>query len=227
MLYLKMEGVIFDFNGTLLLDDPINSLSWKKYAKRKFNYDLTDADYHKYNGTPGETWIEGITEGKITGEEAIKCREEKEEQYREDLRNAEIDLIKGAKEFFNELKNNNIPFTIATSADKKNIELFFEKFGLNKWFDFDKCAFTDGTFKGKPNPDIYLIAAKKIGVDIKKCIVFEDTKSGVKSGYTAGAKVIGMLAGRKAEDIWKFEKVVDVINDFTEVSIEKLNKLFN
>ena len=222
-----MEGVIFDFNGTLLLDDPINSLSWKKYAKRKFNYDLTDAEYHKYNGTPGETWIEGITEGKITGEEAIKCREEKEEQYREDLRNAEIDLIKGAKEFFNELKNNNIPFTIATSADKKNIELFFEKFGLNKWFDFDKCAFTDGTFKGKPNPDIYLIAAKKIGVDIKKCIVFEDTKSGVKSGYTAGAKVIGMLAGRKAEDIWKFEKVVDVINDFTEVSIEKLNKLFN
>ena len=222
-----MEGVIFDFNGTLLLDDPINSLSWKKYAKRKFNYDLTDADYHKYNGTPGETWIEGITEGKITGEEAIKCREEKEEQYREDLRNAEIDLIKGAKEFFNELKNNNIPFTIATSADKKNIELFFEKFGLNKWFDFDKCAFTDGTFKGKPNPDVYLIAAKKIGVDIKKCIVFEDTKSGVKSGYTAGAKVIGMLAGRKAEDIWKFEKVVDVINDFTEVSIEKLNKLFN
>ena len=222
-----MEGVIFDFNGTLLLDDPINSLSWKKYAKRKFNYDLTDADYHKYNGTPGETWIEGITEGKITGEEAIKCREEKEEQYREDLRNAEIDLIKGAKEFFNELKNNNIPFTIATSADKKNIELFFEKFGLNKWFDFDKCAFTDGTFKGKPNPDIYLIAAKKIGVDIKKCIVFEDTKSGVKSGYTAGAKVIGMLAGRKAEDILKFEKVVDVINDFTEVNIEKLNKLFN
>jgi HAD superfamily hydrolase (TIGR01509 family) len=222
-----MEGVIFDFNGTLLLDDPINSLSWKKYAKRKFNYDLTDADYHKYNGTPGETWIEGITEGKITGEEAIKCREEKEEQYREDLSNAEIDLIKGAKEFFNELKNNNIPFTIATSADKKNIELFFEKFGLNKWFDFDKCAFTDGTFKGKPNPDIYLIAAKKIGVDIKKCIVFEDTKSGVKSGYTAGAKVIGMLAGRKAEDVWKFEKVVDVINDFTEVSIEKLNKLFN
>ena len=222
-----MEGVIFDFNGTLLLDDPINSLSWKKYAKRKFNYDLTDADYHKYNGTPGETWIEGITEGKITGEEAIKCREEKEEQYREDLRNAEIDLIKGAKEFFNELKNNNIPFTIATSADKKNIELFFEKFGLNKWFDFDKCAFTDGTFKGKPNPDIYLIAAKKIGVDIKKCIVFEDTKSGVKSGYTAGAKVIGMLAGRKAEDIWKFEKVVDVINDFTEVNIQKLKKLFN
>ena len=94
--------------------------------------------------------------------------QEKKEQYREDLRNAEIDLIKGAKEFFNELKNNNIPFTIATSADKKNIELFFEKFGLNKWFDFDKCAFTDGTFKGKPNPDIYLIAAKKIGVDIKK-----------------------------------------------------------
>ena len=71
------------------------------------------------------------------------------------------------------------------------------------------------------------VHAKKLGVDIKKCVVFEDTKSGVKSAYTAGAKVIGMRAGRKAEDIWKFEKVVDVIDDFTEVSIEKLNKLFN
>ena len=43
-----MEGIIFDFNGTLLLDDPINILSWKKYAKRKFNYNLTDEEYHKY-----------------------------------------------------------------------------------------------------------------------------------------------------------------------------------
>ena len=221
-----MEGVIFDFNGTLLLDDPINMISWKKYAKRKFNYDLTDAEYHKYNGTPGETWIEGITKGQVTGDLAIKYREEKEDQYREDLRDADIDLIKGAKEFFDELNKNNIPFTIATSSNKQNVELYFEKFGLNKWFEFEKIAFTDGTFKGKPNPDIYLIAAKKIGVDIKKCVVFEDTKSGVKSGYSAGAKVIGMIAGRKAEDIWKYEKVVDVINDFTEVTIDKLNDLF-
>ena len=86
--------------------------------------------------------------------------------------------------------------------------------------------FTDGTFKGKPSPEIYLNAAKKLGVDIKKCVVFEDTKSGVKSGYSAGAKVIGMTAGRPAEDIWKFEKVVKVINDFTEVTVEGLKELF-
>ena len=177
-----MEGIIFDFNGTLLLDDPINILSWKKYAKRKFNYNLTDAEYHKYNGTPGEAWIEGITKGQVTGEAAIKCREEKEDQYREDLKDADIDLIKGAKEFFDELKKNKIPFTIATSSNKQNVELYFEKFGLNKWFEFDKISYTDGTFRGKPNPDIYLIAAKKLGVDIKKCVVFEDTRSGVKSG---------------------------------------------
>ena len=221
-----MEAIIFDFNGTLILDDTINMVAWKKYAKRKFNYDLTDEEYHKYNGTPGEAWIEGITKGKVTGDLAIKYREEKEDQYREELRNADIDFIKGAKDFFNELKKNKIPFTIATSSNRKNVDLYFEKFGLNQWFELDKMAFTDGTFKGKPNPDIYLIAAKKIGVDIKKCVVFEDTKSGVKAGYTAGAKVIGMIAGRKKEDILKYEKVEDAINDFTEVSIEKLNALF-
>ena len=74
----------------------------EKYAKRKFNYDLTDEEYHKYNGTPGETWFEGITKGKIIGEEEIKCREEKEQQYRADLFNADIYLIKSSKVFFNE-----------------------------------------------------------------------------------------------------------------------------
>jgi HAD superfamily hydrolase (TIGR01509 family) len=221
-----MEGVIFDFNGTLLLDDEINIVAWKKYAKRKLNINMTDEDYYKYNGTPGESWIVGLTDGKITGQEAVKCRIEKEEQYREELKDADIDLIKGAKDFFDKLKEAKIPFTIATSSDEPNVRLYFKKFGLEKWFDFNKCVFTDGTLKGKPNPDIYLKAAEKIGVDIKKCIVFEDTRSGVKAGYNAGAQVIGMTAGKPAEQIWKFEKVVDVINDFTEVTIEKLNKFF-
>ena len=135
-------------------------------------------------------------------------------------------MIKGAKNFFEELKKNKIPYTIATSSNKLNVELYFEKFGLSQWFDFDKITFTDGTFKGKPNPDIYLIAAKKLGVDIKKCIVFEDTKNGVKSAYTAGATVIGMTSGKPSDEVWKYEKVVDVINDFTEVNIDKLNNLF-
>ena len=221
-----MEGVIFDFNGTLILDDPINIISWKKYAKRAFNYDLTDEEYHRYNGTPGESWITGITNGQITGELATNCRIAKESQYREDLSEADIDLVKGAKELFDKLKENNIPFTIATSSDRENVILYFKKFGLDKWFDFNKCMFTDGTFKGKPSPEIYLNAAKKIGVDIKKCVVFEDTRSGVKSGYSAGAKVIGMTAGRPAEEVMKFEKVEYVIDDFSEITIEKLNKLF-
>ena len=67
---------------------------------------------------------------------------------------------------------------------------------------------------------------KKIGVNIKKCIVFEDTKSGVKSAFTANAKVIGMTAGRNADNIWKFEKVVNVINDFSEIDVDKLNDLY-
>jgi len=221
-----MEGVIFDFNGTLILDDPINIIAWKKYAKRAFNYDLTDDEYHKYNGTPGESWIKGITKGQVTGELATNCRIAKERTYREELTDSDIDLIKGAKELFDKLKENNIPFTIATSSDRENVLLYFKKFGLDKWFDFNKCMFTDGTFKGKPSPEIYLNAAKKIGVDINKCIVFEDTRSGVKSGYSAGAKVIGMTAGRPAEEIMKFEKVEFVIDDFSEITIEKLNKLF-
>ena len=222
-----MKGVIFDFNGTLLLDDEINKIAWKTYAKEKLNIIMTDEDYYKYNGTPGENWIVGLTKGQITGEDAVKHRIGKEGQYRKELKDANIDLIKGAKDFFEKLKEANIPFTIATSSDGPNVQLYFEKFNLNKWFDLSKCVYTDGTFKGKPNPDIYLKAAEKIGVDIKDCVVFEDTKSGAQAGFNAGAKVIGMTAGKSAEEVMKFGTVIDVINDFTEITIEKLNKLFN
>ena len=47
-----MEGIIFDFNGTLILDDPISIIALKKDTKRSFNYDITDDEYHKYKGIP-------------------------------------------------------------------------------------------------------------------------------------------------------------------------------
>ena len=103
-----MKGVIFDFNGTLLLDDEINKIAWKTYAKEKLNIIMTDEDYYKYNGTPGENWIVGLTKGQITGEDAVKHRIGKEGQYRKELKDANIDLIKGAKEFFEKLKEANI-----------------------------------------------------------------------------------------------------------------------
>ena len=106
-------------------------------------------------------WNYKRSNNKITGELATNCRIAKERQYREDLKDADIDLIKGAKELFDKLKEKKIPFTIATSSDKDNVILYFKKFGLDKWFDFNKCMFTDGTFKGKPSPEIYLNAAKE------------------------------------------------------------------
>lgn len=221
-----MEGVIFDFNGTLLFDDEINMLSWKAYSNKKFNYPLTTEEYYHLNGTPGETWIKYITKGNVSEEDATKFTFEKEATYREEIMKSNLELAKGVIDLFKKLKEAKIPFTIATSSCKDNVDTFFKKFKLNEWFDYNKVVYFDGTFNGKPAPDIYLIAAKKIGVDIKKCIVFEDTKSGVKSGYSSGAKVIGVASSKKVEEVWKFEKVEDVITDYTGITIEKLNKLF-
>ena len=155
----------------------------------------------------------------MPGKEASKCREEKEQQYREDLRDAEIDLIKGAKDLFNELKKNNIPFTIATSADKENIELFFEKFKLNQWFDLNKCAYTDGTFKGKPNPDIYLKACEMLGVDPAKTIGVEDSVNGTISSFDAGLYTVMVVDLVPPNDITRAHthQIYDVITRIEEL----------
>ena len=221
-----MEGVIFDFNGTLIFDDEINMQSWKEFAKKKYNYPMTTEEYYHLNGTPGETWINYLTKGTVSPQEETEHTFEKEATYREMIMNSNIQLAKGVIPLFEKLKEANIPFTIATSSCKDNVDTFFKKFELSKWFDYNKVVYFNGEFNGKPAPDIYIIAAKKIGVDIKKCVIFEDTKSGVKAGYSAGAKVIGVASSKKPEEVWKFEKVEDVIQDYTGITIEKLKKLF-
>jgi beta-phosphoglucomutase-like phosphatase (HAD superfamily) len=90
-------------------------------------------------------------------------------------------------------KENNIPVTIATSSEITNPRFFIKEFDLKKWLDISKIIFDDGTFKGKPEPDIYIKAAKAakaIGIPIEECLVFEDAVSGITSARKA---VIGKI----------------------------------
>lgn len=69
--------------------------------------------------------------------------------------------------------------TIATATVKENVEFYFDVFHLDQWFDFDKVTFDDGSFPGKPAPDIFLIASEKLGLRPEECLVIEDAFSGL------------------------------------------------
>ena len=150
--------------------------------------------------------------------------EKKENLYKELLSKSNLQLAEGSIEFFEYLKNHNIKFTIATSSGIENVSFFIKKYNLEKWFDIEKIVYNDFTFKGKPNPDIYFIAAKKIGVDIKNCIIFEDSQNGIISGEKSGAyKVIGITSSISKENILKMNGCVYAIENYKNFDYSVLN----
>ena len=99
-------------------------------------------------------------------------------------------LCDGAPELLDFLKENGIPYCLATGSGLDNVSFYMENMGLGRWFDMSNIVYADGSFKGKPEPDAYILAAKKIGLSPSECIVFEDGTSGMVAARRAEAGAV-------------------------------------
>lgn len=195
---MSTKGILFDFNGTMFYDEEFQTASWKAFLQSKLGREISDDEMQNYvHGRNAEATFAYFFRREVSRDETAALEEEKEIIYRSLCLAApeKFRLAEGLPQFLDELGKQSVPFTIATASSLNNVKFFFEHLQLNRWFDPDKVVFNDGTFPGKPEPDIYLKASEKIGVDIRKCIVFEDARSGIKAAYRAGAgKIIGVAS---------------------------------
>lgn len=122
-------------------------------------------------------------------------------------------LVDGLEGYLDYLKANNIPVAIATSASDSSILFYIEKFHLDKWFSKDCIVNTDSTMKSKPAPDIYLRAAKKINLNPKDIIVYEDAPNGVMAAFNAG---VGKIIGVNDEKLRSISGVDTIIFNYNE-----------
>lgn len=217
---MKYSGIIFDFNGTLFFDSDKHEESWRIFSKKLRGNSLNDEELQKVmHGRTNKSLIEYLLGNPIDDEKLFQLSEEKEQIYREmcikDKTN--FKLAPGAIELLDYLKEKQIPYTIATASGKTNLLFYMENLNLNKWFDLNKIVFDDGSILGKPEPDIYLKAAAKIGIKAEKCIVVEDAISGIESAYRANiGKIIAISPKSKHKNLKKLKGVDCVISDFKE-----------
>lgn len=133
----------------------------------------------------------------------------------------DIKLKNGVKEFLDFLKSLNIKIALATSNSMNLLEATLKNNGIYEYFD--SITLTDEVSVGKHEPDVYLLAAKKLGVDPKNCLVFEDIIQAVIGAKKAGMKVIAVEDTRSLSDKDKLLEASDeFITDFSEL----LNKNF-
>ena len=216
-----MKGIIFDFNGTLFWDSKLHYDAWREFSKELRGYEFTDEEMrNKMFGHTNSDIIEYAIGRKPSPAMVEKYAEEKEALYRKRclLDKENFKLAPGAADFLDFLKENNIPRTIATMSEWSNVEFYIREFRLEKWFDIDKIVYSDGTIPGKPAPDIFLIAAKKINLNPKDCLVIEDALAGIKSARTAGIGKIYAIASLEPDEFYQnIDGVEKIIHNFDEI----------
>ena len=183
------NGLIFDFNGVLLWDDQIQRDSWRTFAWQLCQRPLSDEEIDIHiHGRNGQYTLEYLLGEPVNPKKSAELTEQKEALYREKCLNIDGDfkLSPGAPELLDDLVKLEIPLTIATASNRKNVDFFVEHLNLERWFEIEKIVFDDGKIPGKPAPDLYLSAAKKLNLPPQACVVIEDSRSGIQAAHAAG-----------------------------------------
>lgn len=219
-----VKGIIFDFNGTLYWDSQLHYDAWKEFSAILRGVPFTNEEMRdKMFGHTNEDIIEYAIGRKPTKEMVEKYAKEKESLYRKRCLQdrSSFKLAPGAVEFLDFLKANNVPRTIATMSEWDNVEFYIKEFELERWFDLDKIVFSDGKIPGKPAPDIFLIAAEKIGLNPKDCVVVEDAIAGINSAKAAGiGKIIAIDSLEPIEFYQNIDGLAGIIKSFHEFDRE-------
>ncbi|MCD7839090.1 MAG: HAD family phosphatase [Erysipelotrichaceae bacterium] len=214
-----MQGVIFDFNGTLFLDNDKHILAWNKISRLLRNCDISDKELHDhFNGVPNQLIIPYLMGKECSADEIQYYSMLKEQYYREycleDITN--FHLTNGAISYFELLIEQHIPMTIASASIKENMDFFICHFHLDQWFNISKIVYDDGSYENKVS--MYLQAAQNINISITDCMIYEDALSGITSAYQAGCShIIVLNSANKRQEYQQLPGVVQVIDDFKEV----------
>lgn len=207
-------AVIFDMDGVICHTNPFHSKAFDAFfAKRGMNPSVEEYAQHMY-GKPNSYIFSHFLQREIKGQELIDLENEKEGLFRE-IYAEQVTPISGYLEFLENLKQEGFKTGVGTSAPRANMDLIIDKLGIrNKMESFMASEDVD---THKPNPEVYLKSADNLSTVPGKCIVFEDSFSGVSAGINAGMQVVGVLSSHTKEELPPCQFY---INDYSEISVE-------
>lgn len=217
---MNKKGVIFDFNGTLLWDTHLQNLAWD-YFFSQHDIQLTDEEKHqRIQGKQNRDIMMDLFGNNLTEDEIYRYTLEKEYEYqRLCLELDDYSLAEGTIELFDQLKQRNIPFVIATSSGIENVEFYIRTLNLNQWFKNEYIIYDDGSVRGKPFPDLFLKALNAMGVARKDSVIFEDSIAGVKAAEAAGAGRI-VIVNSNNGDYTEYIDKYPIIKSFYEADLK-------
>lgn len=187
----ELQAVIFDLDGVLVSTDEMHYKAWKQLAE-EMNISFDREIFNRFRGVSRMDCLELLLANAhkdysdVEKEAMAKRKNYLYLKYLEKL--SAKDICEGAKELLMELESNGI--LIAVGSSSKNTNTILEKTGLLPFID----TVVDGNeiIRSKSDPEVFILAADRLGVPYESCMVIEDAESGIEAEKTAGMKAIGI-----------------------------------
>ena len=213
-------SVIFDLDGTITDNASYHKAAWGKFCANyqlPFNDEIFNAVFF---GKTNQQVLPELFNRELTSAEIERYSDEKEIIYRRLFRN-EMKPVGGLLEFLNDLRINRIKIALATSAPPGNVEMVLSGLKLKSCFH----AIIDDTMvhKGKPDPEIFLKAARSLNASPSECVVFEDSLAGTQAAFNAGCKVMALTTTLQASQHKYYHQI---IHDFHDISVNFIAQKF-
>lgn len=216
---MKLSGVIFDLNGTIVIDGYLWDDAYGKVFK-SLGQAYDKGKNHICGVSIDDNWKMLIDKFNIKTDKTpheLSSLTNKEYLKRID----EVKLNSGFEDLVTNFRDTGIPIGLASSSHWDMVDETFEATGIGRYFDFVTTG--EEVVNSKPSPDIFDLAGEKNGAEPEEILVFEDSESGVEAAKAAGMKVIGVY--RDAEHKKKLSKADALVADFEEVTPEMIEKL--
>ncbi len=187
----RWKAVVFDLDGVIVDTAKYHYLAWKRLAE-ELDIPFTVADNERLKGVSRMASLEillSLGGKRAQAEEKKRLAERKNAWYVEMIdKLTREELLPGAERLLRQLRRDGVK--IALGSASKNAARILERLEIGEYFD----ARIDGTRvgKAKPDPEVFLLAAKSVGVDPVDCLVFEDAPAGVEAAKRAGMHVVGI-----------------------------------
>jgi len=214
----KTKAVIWDMDGVIADTAPYHFKAWQHIFQTK-GVDFTEHDFRRKFGQRNDTIIRDTLGKDISQSEIDVTASEKEENYRQRVRQ-NIKPLPGAIELIKSLRENGFAVALASSAPIENIRLVMRGLGIEDSFQ----AIVSGreVKEGKPSPQGFLLAAEKLGVEPKDCIVVEDAVAGVTAAKRAGMHCIAVTNTHPRESLTEADLVVGTLEAVSMSDLERL-----
>lgn len=215
-----LKAIIFDMDGVIVNSEPLHRKAYFDMFE-EFNLNVSNRLYESFTGKSTSAICKELCEIFDLSISHEKLMLSKRKHFKTIFDNdPEFQMIDGALSLIKDYFYNNLTLILASSASMTNINRIFKKFDLDKFF---KAKISGADLKeSKPNPEIFIKAAKLSGFNKSECVVIEDSTNGITASKSAGIYCIGFNSPNSKNQ--NYDKADLVVSNFNEIMFSKISE---